>query len=152
MADSGKYIKSYNYLHYSLNIVLNKVFHEYKVLKSISSRRSVFMRFFSFLKRCRVPKSNFLSTGIFNFNHVSFLFGIFCHFLKTSSLHWVSATKESLFCQKRVFFYVFVTNSTFPLSHWLSATNKIPWKSNKCQPKKNTLNNLLESWRQKISL
>ena len=47
----------------------------------------------------KVPQSNFLSTVIFNFGFVSF-FGIYCHFIKICSSHWVSATKETLFGHK----------------------------------------------------
>ena len=40
----------------------------------------------------KVPQF-FFSRVIFNFDHVFFV--IFCHFVRTSSSHWVSATKKS---------------------------------------------------------
>ena len=55
-----------------------------------------------------MPQSNFLSTVIFNFDH-AFFFGVFCHFLKIISSHWISATKESSVCYKKgVFFLLFL--------------------------------------------
>ena len=61
----------------------------------------------------KVPLSNFWSILIFNFDHVYF-FGILCHFLRTCSLHWVSATQESLsWSQKRSKNTLFVTRRWF---------------------------------------
>ena len=68
----------------------------------------------------KVPQSNFLSTVFFNFDHVSF-FGIFCHFLKISLLHWVSATKESPVCHKKVFFLLFL----WPTQCFLCRTDSV---------------------------
>ena len=60
----------------------------------------------------RYAQSNFLSTVIFNFDHV--FFGICCYFLRTCVSHWVSVTQESLIWpQKRSKSYLFVTNQWF---------------------------------------
>ena len=74
----------------------------------------------------------FIITVIFNFDHVS-LFGNFCHFLRTCSSHWVSATQESLVGHKKCFFF---TNSFIPLSHWLILTNKFQRNGNKSQKRR----------------
>ena len=55
----------------------------------------------------RVEVFNFLSTVIFNLNHVPF-FGIFCHFFRPSLLHWVSAKKEPLVGHKKGVFWPFL--------------------------------------------
>ena len=66
----------------------------------------------------KVPQSNFLVKVIFNLDHVS-ISGIFLPFLRTSSLHLVSAAKKVLVGHKRVFFLPFCDqpkNSFLPLT------------------------------------
>ena len=64
-------------------------------------------------KTYKGTQSNFLSTVIFNLDYVIF-YGIYCLFIDVCSLHWDSATKETLsWSQKRSKNTFFVSNQWF---------------------------------------
>ena len=65
-------------------------------------------------------------------------FWLYCHFIGTCSLHWVSAMMESLVWPKKLSKKSSVTIPMIPLLHWLSARNKFQWNNNKCRKRRHS--------------